>query len=127
MTSPARALLVSLLLTGCAARGAAPQETPGTSPSSSPAGAGTPSSSYVEKLHARLGPHTPLSLDAHLQSAAESAIQKLGKPGAIVAVEPESGSVQAIYSVPGERGDPLLVAHIPASTFKTFAAIAGLE
>jgi penicillin-binding protein 2 len=63
----------------------------------------------------------------HLQAAAEKAVRANGKAGAVVAFVPDTGAVLALFSVPGERGDPLLVAHQPASTFKTFTALAGLE
>jgi penicillin-binding protein 2 len=69
----------------------------------------------------------PSNSGATLQAAAESALKDIGKAGAVVALEPDTGAVRAAYSVPGDRGDPLLVAHVPASTFKVFAAIAGLE
>src|SRR5436190_1415853 len=105
-----------------------------------PAGAGEPStisagqervtaataSPYVERLRSRLGPNTNLSIDSNLQRAAEASLGSLGKAGAVVAFEPNTGAVRALFSVSGDRGDPLLVAHVPASTFKVFAAIAGL-
>lgn len=65
--------------------------------------------------------------DSRLQASAETALRALGKAGAVLAMEPDTGAVRAVHSVPGDRGDPLLVAHVPASTFKTFSAIAGLE
>jgi penicillin-binding protein 2 len=67
------------------------------------------------------------NIDTVLQAEAESALRDVGKAGAVIAIDPNTGAVRAMHSVPGDRGDPLLVAHIPASTFKTFAAIAGLE
>jgi len=66
-------------------------------------------------------------LDPRLQASAEKAVRATGRPGALVAFEPDNGSVRAVFSMPGERGDPLLAAHVPASTFKTFSALAGLE
>jgi penicillin-binding protein 2 len=44
-----------------------------------------------------------------------------------VAITPATGDVLALYSVVGERGDPLLVAHRPGSTFKPLVAFAALE
>jgi penicillin-binding protein 2 len=85
------------------------------------------SSSYVRGLRARLSPTVSLTLEPALQAASERALSSAGRPGAIVAFEPGTGTVRALYSVPGDRGDPLLTAHVPASTFKVFAAIAGLE
>jgi penicillin-binding protein 2 len=84
-------------------------------------------SSYVASLYARVGKGAALTLDARLQTAAETALGPIGRAGGIVAIEPDTGTVRALFSVPGERGDPLLVAQVPGSTFKTFTAIAGLE
>ena len=61
-----------------------------------------PSSAYVESLHAKLG--AKLTLEPRLQNAAETALRAVGKPGAIVAFEPDSGTVRALFSVRGERG-----------------------
>jgi cell division protein FtsI/penicillin-binding protein 2 len=73
------------------------------------------------------GGGAPSNPNATLQAAAETAVRDVGKAGAVVALEPDTGAVRAVYSVSGDRGDPLLVAHVPASTFKVFSAIAGLE
>ncbi|HEX7668402.1 MAG TPA: penicillin-binding transpeptidase domain-containing protein, partial [Polyangiaceae bacterium] len=43
------------------------------------------------------------------------------------ALSPDTGAVLAVFSIPGDRGDPLLTAHQPASTFKPFTALAALE
>jgi len=67
------------------------------------------------------------NLDAELQRAAESALRKVARPSAVIALDPNTGVVRAVSSVAGERGDPLLTAHVPASTFKVFTAIAALE
>lgn len=82
-------------------------------------------SPYVDALHARLG--DALTLVPRLQQSAEQALDANGRAGAIVALDPRDGQVLALYSVPGERGDPLLVRHQPASTIKSFSAIAALE
>jgi penicillin-binding protein 2 len=81
--------------------------------------------SYVETLHRQVGPN--LTLDSALQDVAERTIRGTGRPAAVVAIEPDTGVVRAVFSVPGDRGDPLLVPQIPASTFKVFTALAGLE
>jgi penicillin-binding protein 2 len=86
-----------------------------------------PPSNYVRGLLSKLPPGTSLTIDSALQAASERALSAAGRPGAIVAFEPDSGTVRALYSVPGDRGDPLLTAHVPASTFKVLATIAGLE
>ncbi|HVU00779.1 MAG TPA: penicillin-binding transpeptidase domain-containing protein [Polyangiaceae bacterium] len=64
---------------------------------------------------------------ATLDTAAAGAVRATGRAAAIVALDPNDGRVLAHASVAGERGDPLLVAHVPASTFKVFAGLAGLE
>lgn len=69
----------------------------------------------------------PSNIDAPLQKEAEKALRATGRAGAVVAFDPNTGAVRVAYSVRGDRGDPLLTAHMPASTFKVFAAIAGLE
>jgi penicillin-binding protein 2 len=71
--------------------------------------------------------HAASTFDERLQSAAERAVRDTGQPGAVVVLEPNTGIVKALFSLPGDRGDPLLVAHVPGSTFKPFTAIAGLE
>jgi len=67
------------------------------------------------------------TLDPELQRGAEAALRAVARPSAVVAVDPNTGVVRALSSVPGDRGDPLLTAHVPASTFKVFTAIAALE
>jgi penicillin-binding protein 2 len=67
------------------------------------------------------------TLDPDLQHTAEAALREVARPSAVVAIDPNSGAVRALSSVSGDRGDPLLTAHVPASTFKVFAAIAALE
>jgi penicillin-binding protein 2 len=89
-----------------------------------PAAPPRPDSPYVAALRAKLG---ELTLVPALQAAAEEALGAFGKPGALVALDPNDGRVLAVYSVPGDRGDPLLVPQRPASTFKSFAALAGLR
>jgi penicillin-binding protein 2 len=126
---PARPGQTALLLlflsgaTGCA------KTVPTRANSESPAGARSAltSSAYVDALRSRLGGGAPLTLDLHLQAEAERALRTVGKAGAVVVLDPNSGVVRALFSVAGDRGDPLLTAHVPASTFKPFAAIAGLE
>lgn len=88
------------------------------------ANAGSP---YVRGLRASLPAAASLTLDPVLQSAAEQAVAAAGRPAAVVAFDAGAGTVRALFSVQGERGDPLTAAHVPASTFKVFAAIAGLE
>jgi len=99
---------------------------PSRTASPAPPPSSEPSDPYVVSLRSRLG-SSELLLDSRLQAAAENAVRGLGKVGAVVALEPNTGAVRAIYSVSGERGDPLLAAHMPASTFKVFSAMAGLE
>lgn len=70
-------------------------------------------------MRQRVGSDT-LTIEPRLQSAAERAIVALGKAGAIVALEPDTGVGRALFSTPGERGDPMLGAHVPASTWKPF-------
>lgn len=83
---------------------------------------------YAEALQARLGgDQVTLTLHPKLQAAAERAVRASGKTTALVAIAPDTGDVLAMFSVPGERGDPLLVAHPPASTFKTIVTLAALE
>lgn len=67
------------------------------------------------------------TLDPELQRAAEAALHAVARPSAVVAIDPNSGVVRALSSISGDRGDPLLAAHVPASTFKVFTAIAALE
>jgi penicillin-binding protein 2 len=86
-----------------------------------------PATSYVEALRAKLPPGATLALDVRLQAVAETAVRDTERAGAIVAFEPDTGTVRGVFSVPGERGDPLLTAELPASAFKPFTAIAGLE
>jgi len=81
-------------------------------------------SPYVDALQARLG--EVLTLVPRLQRSAEQALGANGRAGAVVALDPRDGQVLALYSVPGDRGDPLLVRHQPASTIKSFSAIAAL-
>jgi penicillin-binding protein 2 len=76
---------------------------------------GEPGSQYVQALEPRL------------QNAAEQSLLASRKAGAIVALVPGTGQVVALFSVAGERGDPALVAHMPASAFKPFTGLAGLE
>ena len=80
---------------------------------------------YVESLRAQVG--AQLTLDAKLQAATGAAVRAIPTPAAVVALEPDTGVVRAVYSVPGERGDPLTTPHVPASTFKVFTALAALE
>jgi cell division protein FtsI/penicillin-binding protein 2 len=125
-----RQLTISTILVaiavGCASRSPVPSGGIGHETRLAP-NATQASSSYVDSLRAKIGAGPTLTLDPRLQAAAESALQPIGKASAIVAFEPDTGVVRALFSVAGERGDPLLVAHMPASAFKPFAAIAGLE
>jgi penicillin-binding protein 2 len=83
--------------------------------------------SYTEALGARIGARGNPTLVPRLQAAAEQAVLATGRAGAVVALSPETGAVLALFSVPGDRGDPLLAAQQPASTFKPFTALAALE
>lgn len=83
-------------------------------------------SRYVAALKATLGAESELSLDAALQASVEEALLATGKSGAVIALDPNDGSVRALFSVAGDRGDPMLAQHHPASTFKSFAALAAL-
>lgn len=123
MKSHAVALALVLALPGC---GSPPRATPAAPPpvaSTLPARA---DSAYVAALKAKLGGR-PLSLDSRLQAAAEDALRATGKAGGIVAFDPNDGRVEALFSVAGDRGDPLLVPHRPASTFKSFMTLAGVR
>jgi len=83
-------------------------------------------SRYIAALKSTLGEESELSLDPALQANVEEALLATGKSGAVIALDPNDGSVRALFSVPGDRGDPLLAQHHPASTFKSFAALAAL-
>jgi penicillin-binding protein 2 len=85
-----------------------------------------PDSRYIAALKATLGKESVLSLEPALQATIEDALLATGKSGAVIALDPNDGSVRALFSVPGDRGDPLITPQHPASTFKTFAALAGL-
>jgi cell division protein FtsI/penicillin-binding protein 2 len=84
-------------------------------------------SPYVAALEAKLPPGSVLSLSSELQSAAEAALAATGRAGAVVAFDPRDGRVRALFSVVGERGDPLLTPHQPGSTFKSFMTVAALR
>jgi len=126
------ARLARILVTLLVAPASCAEARPGASaPSPRPSGS-TPDgrafpSSYVGSLGAKLPPGSALALESRLQSVVEDAVRSTGRAAAIVAFEPDTGTVRAVFSVSGERGDPLLVAQVPASAFKPFAAIAGLE
>jgi penicillin-binding protein 2 len=85
-----------------------------------------PDSRYIAALKATLGAESALSLDPALQASVEDELLATGKSGAVIALDPNDGSVRALFSVPGDRGDPMTAQHHPASTFKTFAALAAL-
>lgn len=84
-------------------------------------------SEYVKRLRARLKAPGPWTLVPELQRLAERSLDATGHAGALVAIDPEDGKVLALYSVSGDRGDPLFTVHEPASTFKVFSAIAALD
>jgi len=84
-------------------------------------------SDYVQRLRAQLKAPGPWTLVPELQRLAERSLDATGHAGALVAIDPEDGKVLALYSVSGDRGDPLFTVHEPASTFKVFSAIAALE
>jgi penicillin-binding protein 2 len=106
-----RRLLVAFCVVGC-----------GSSPAKAPA-----NSAAATTANADRSSRNSATLDPDLQRAAEAALREVARPSAVVAIDPNSGVVRALSSVPGERGDPLLTAHIPASTFKVFTAIAALD
>lgn len=85
-----------------------------------------PDSSYIAALKATLGAESELSLVPELQASVEEELLATGKSGAVIALDPNDGSVRALFSVPGDRGDPMTTQHRPASTFKSFAALAAL-
>ena len=119
-------VLVGTALAVAACSGQKPPATSvGPAPATSPS-ASVESSSYVRALKDKLGDQR-LTLEPALQDATEAAIRGTDRAAAMVAVVPSTGKVLALFSRPGERGDPLLTAHMPASTFKAFAAFAGLE
>ncbi|HEX3593647.1 MAG TPA: penicillin-binding transpeptidase domain-containing protein, partial [Polyangiaceae bacterium] len=121
------ALIASILFVGCSDRPAqsATAAKPVDALSPPPKPLARPAQTYVDSLRAQVGPG--LTLDDSLQDVTERAVRRSGRPAAIVAMEPDTGVVRAVFSVAGERGDPLLSPHVPASTFKVFAALAGLE
>jgi penicillin-binding protein 2 len=125
MSSTWSSVLVLALATACAGR--PPSRATESAPAPSAPSKAADGSSYVTGLRASVGGSAALSLDARLQSSAEKALLATNRAGGVVAFEPDTGVVRALFSVRGERGDPLLVAHIPASAFKPFAALAGLE
>lgn len=75
-------------------------------------------SEYVKRLHAQLQAPGPWTLVPELQRLAERSLDATGYAGALVAIDPEDGKVLALYSVSGDRGDPLLTVHEPASTLR---------
>jgi penicillin-binding protein 2 len=101
-----------------------------SAPASAPPAAVTPpsrpDSRYIAALKATLGAESALSLEPALQVSVEDELLATGKSGAVIALDPNDGSVRALFSVPGDRGDPMTAQHHPASTFKTFAALAAL-
>jgi len=127
-----RALLTLLVTTWLAACSRPSPPAPVPSPpapvaSTTPPSAAAEGSAYVASLRERLKDSGPLTLVPELQRFAEHALDGAGHPGALVALDPEDGKVLALYSVAGDRGDPLLTVHEPASTFKVFSAIAAIE
>ena len=126
------ALVLWSFAAGCSP---APIPSPEAAPSPAPAIASpappkpdTPTiSPYVDALYAELAEANSLTLEPRLQQSAERALAANGRAGAVVALDPRDGRVLALYSVPGDRGDPLRVPHQPASTIKSFSAIAALQ
>ncbi len=104
----------------------------------------------LERTPAESGEHLYLSIDAELQQAAVAAFE--GQHGAAVAIDPRSGEVLALVSLPGYDPNPfvngigreayaallrsesrplfnraVLGGYEPGSTIKPFVALAGLE
>jgi penicillin-binding protein 2 len=113
-------LLVALVLGGC---GSPPPPASRVAPVDASLRA---ESAFVRSLRGKLAGRE-LTLVSALQSAAEDALLATGKPGAVVAFEPNRGSVEALFSVAGDRGDPLVTPQMPASTFKSFMTFAGVR
>ncbi len=84
-------------------------------------------SPYVAALRLTLGSDTELSLVPSVQAAVEEALLASATAGAVVALDPGDGTVLGLFSVPGDRGDPLVTPQQPASTFKSFTALAALR
>lgn len=71
----------------------------------------------IEQVPAVSGNHLHLTLDAGLQSVAELSLQQLEFNGALAAINPKTGAVLALASVPSF--DPnLFVTGIPLKTYK---------
>lgn len=91
------------------------------------------SGTEIEQLYSRPARHADavhvaLGLDA--QSAAESALSKLDKPAAMVAIQPSSGELLAVAQneAATEQGhNPLTGRYPPGSTFKVVTAAAALS
>jgi penicillin-binding protein 2 len=104
----------------------------------------------LDRVAPRPGQNLHLTIDAHLQEAAEAAFQ--GRAGAAVAIDPRNGEVLAMVSVPtfdpnlfvngiasadyaallDAEGKPLLNrvirgGYAPGSTMKPFVGLGGLE
>lgn len=104
----------------------------------------------LERTPAESGEHLYLSIDAELQQAVVAAFE--GQHGAAVAIDPRSGEVLALVSLPGYDPNPfvngigreayaallgsesrplfnraVLGGYEPGSTIKPFVALAGLE
>jgi cell division protein FtsI/penicillin-binding protein 2 len=109
------------------ANGASPAPAPEQAPSAALPSEDEQRSPYVAALEAKLPPGSVLSLSPTLQSAAEAAVVATGRAGAVVAFDPRDGRVRALFSVLGERGDPLLTPQKPGSTFKSFMTVAALR
>lgn len=75
----------------------------------------------IEQVPAVSGHHLHLTLDASLQAVAEIALQEIDYNGAVVAIEPKSGAVLALASVPSF--DPnLFVTGIDFKTYRNLQA-----
>lgn len=104
----------------------------------------------LERVAPKAGENLYLSIDAHLQEAAQNAFE--GRAGAAVAIDPRNGEVLAMVSVPSFDPNPfvngiasadyaaLLAApdkpllnrvihggYVPGSTMKPFVGLGGLE
>ena len=125
-----RATLLTLLLSGwalaCTPERVPPPATQPPSASAAPENT-RDDSDYVKRLRAQLKEPVPWTLVPELQRVAERSLDATRHAGALVAIDPADGKVLALYSVSGDRGDPLFTVHEPASTFKVFSAIAALD
>ncbi len=121
-------LFLCVHLVGCGAQSPSPSD---TSPALETAKVQTAYPQAVaqelEALEARLGKPLNLTVNPVLQAAVEEALQDSGKAGAALVIDAALGEVLALHEVPGIEPHPLTAASHPASTMKTFLALAGIH